>query len=70
MLNVVRLVLHDFNKGVKPIVGYIALTCALILPADFSTAAMLAVICFLMMIIAGAIPTFCAKDDCVIKNPR
>ena len=53
MLDRNRLVLHDFNKGVKPIVGYIALTCALILPADFSTAAMLAVICFLMMIIAG-----------------
>ena len=53
MLDRNRLVLHDFNKGVKPIVGYIALTCALILPADFSTAAMLALVCFLMMIIAG-----------------
>ncbi|MDA9864401.1 FtsW/RodA/SpoVE family cell cycle protein [Flavobacteriales bacterium] len=53
MLDRNRLVLHDFHKGVKPIVGYIALTCALILPADFSTAAMLALVCFLMMIIAG-----------------
>lgn len=53
MLDRNRLVLHDFRKGVQPIVGYIALTCALILPADFSTAAMLAVVCFLMMLIAG-----------------
>ena len=53
MLDRNRLVLHDFNKGVKHIVGYIALTCALILPADFSTAAMLAMVCFLMMVIAG-----------------
>jgi cell division protein FtsW len=53
MLDKNRLVLHDFNKGVRPIVGYIAATCALILPADFSTAAMLALVCFLMMIIAG-----------------
>ena len=29
------------------------MTCALILPADFSTAAMLAMVCFLMMVIAG-----------------
>ena len=53
MLDRNRLVLHDFNKGVKPIVIYIALTCGLILPADFSTAAMLGLICFLMMIIGG-----------------
>ncbi len=53
MLDKNRLVLHDFQKGVKPIVGYIALTCALVLPADFSTAAMLALVCFLMMVIAG-----------------
>lgn len=53
MLDRNRLVLHDFHKGVKPIVGYIALTCALVLPADFSTAAMLALVCFLMMVIAG-----------------
>lgn len=53
MLDKNRLVLHDFNKGVRPIVGYIAATCALILPADFSTAAMLGLVCFLMMIIAG-----------------
>ena len=53
MLDRNRLVLHDFNKGVKPIVGYIALTCGLILPADFSTAAMLGLVCFLMMVIGG-----------------
>ena len=44
MLDRNRLVLHDFHKGVKPIVIYVGLTCALILPADFSTAAMLALI--------------------------
>jgi cell division protein FtsW len=53
MLDRNRLVLHDFNKGVKPIAAYIGLTCALILPADFSTAAMLGLVCFLMMLIAG-----------------
>jgi len=53
MLDRNRLVLHDFNKGVKPIVAYIGLTCALIFPEDFSTAAILGLVCFLMMIIAG-----------------
>lgn len=53
MLDRNRLVLHDFNKGVKTTVAYIGATCVLILPADFSTAAMLALVCFLMMVIAG-----------------
>jgi len=53
MLDRNRLFLHDWSKGVQPIVIYIALTCALILPADFSTAALLAVVCFLLMVIGG-----------------
>ena len=53
MLDRNRLILHDFNKGVRPILFYIAATCALILPADFSTAALLGVVCFLLMVIAG-----------------
>ena len=36
-----------------PILLYMAATCALILPADFSTAALLAFVCFLLMVIAG-----------------
>ena len=32
---------------------YIVATCALILPADFSTAALLAAVCFLLMAVAG-----------------
>lgn len=53
MLDRNRLFLHDWSKGVQPMVAYIGLTCALILPADFSTAALLAVVCFLLMVIGG-----------------
>lgn len=53
MLDRNRLILHDFRKGVQPILLYIVATCALILPADFSTAALLAAVCFLLMAIAG-----------------
>jgi len=53
MLDRNRLFLHDFRKGVQPILLYVAATCALILPADFSTAALLAFVCFLLMVIAG-----------------
>ena len=53
MLDRNRLILHDFRKGVQPILLYIAATCALILPADFSTAALLAAVCFLLLIVAG-----------------
>lgn len=45
--------LHDFRNGVVPVLWPIGLICGLILPANFSTAAMLASICFLMMFIAG-----------------
>ena len=53
MLDRNRLILHDFRKGVQPILLYIVATCALLLPADFSTAALLAAVCFLLMAVAG-----------------
>ena len=52
-LAVKRDLLHDFREGVIPVIWPIALICGLILPANFSTAAMLASICFLMMFLAG-----------------
>jgi cell division protein FtsW len=45
--------LHDFRHGVVPILIPIAVICGLILPANFSTAAMLTSICFLMMYLGG-----------------
>ena len=56
MLDRNRLFLHDFRKGVQPILLYVVATCVLILPADFSTAALLAFVCFLLMVIAGVPP--------------
>jgi cell division protein FtsW len=53
MLNIKRTVLHDFKEGVWPIIWPVALVCILILPANFSTAAMLGVICLLLMFIGG-----------------
>lgn len=52
-LNLKRESLHDFKKTILPLCGYIALICGLILPSNFSTAAMLALVCFLLMFIAG-----------------
>ena len=45
--------LDDFKEGVMPVLWPIGLICGFILPANFSTAAMLAGICFLMMFMAG-----------------
>ncbi len=53
LLNLKRTVLHDFKSGVLPVLYPIIAICVLILPADFSTAAMLGLICFIMMFIAG-----------------
>jgi cell division protein FtsW len=53
MLTVKRTVLHSFKEGVLPVLMPIVVICGLILPADFSTAAMLAAICLLMMFIGG-----------------
>ncbi|MFN0032865.1 MAG: FtsW/RodA/SpoVE family cell cycle protein [Flavobacteriales bacterium] len=45
--------LQDFRQGVIPVVIPVAIICGLILPANFSTAAMLAMICVLMMYLGG-----------------
>ena len=47
-------VIKDFKKGLIPILWPVAIICGLILPADFSTAAMLFTVCFTMMFIGGA----------------
>ncbi len=46
-------VLDDVWQGLAPILGGIALVCALILPSDFSTAAMLAAVCVAMLFVGG-----------------
>jgi cell division protein FtsW len=46
--------IKDFKKGLMPILWPVILICGLILPADFSTAAMLFVVCFTMIFIGGA----------------
>jgi cell division protein FtsW len=45
--------LDDFWKGLAPILAGIAAVCALILPSDFSTAAMLGAICLTMLFVGG-----------------
>jgi cell division protein FtsW len=52
-LNLKRDSLDDFNKTILPLLGVIGLICGLILPSNFSTAAMLGLVCFLMMYIGG-----------------
>jgi cell division protein FtsW len=46
--------IKDFKKGLAPILWPIGVICALILPADFSTAAMLFLVCFIMLFVGGA----------------
>jgi len=45
--------LNDLKEGLLPILIGIAVVCGLILPSDFSTAAMLAAICFIMLFVGG-----------------
>ncbi|MDA0913324.1 MAG: FtsW/RodA/SpoVE family cell cycle protein [Flavobacteriales bacterium] len=52
-LNNRRTQLHDFSKGVVPILIPIGIICGLILPADFSTAALLGSVCIGMLFIGG-----------------
>jgi cell division protein FtsW len=52
-LTIKRQMLHDFKKGVLPIVLPIAAVCALVLPANFSTAALIGFVCFLMLVFGG-----------------
>jgi len=53
LLTVKRDLLSDFRLGVIPVLIPVVVVCALILPANFSTAAMLGFVCFLMMYLAG-----------------
>ncbi len=53
MLAIKRDMLHDFRNGVVPILIPIVVICGLILPTNFSTAAMLASICLLMLYLGG-----------------
>ncbi|RPG79317.1 MAG: cell division protein FtsW [Crocinitomicaceae bacterium TMED135] len=46
--------IKDFKKGLVPILWPVIIICGLILPADFSTAAILLIVCFTMMFIGGA----------------
>lgn len=43
----------DYRQVLLPASGAVALICGLILPANFSTAALLAAVCFFLMFIAG-----------------
>ena len=52
-LNNRRMQLHQFKNGVLPILVPIGLICMLILPADFSTAALLGIVCIGMLFIGG-----------------
>ncbi|HLV52875.1 MAG TPA: FtsW/RodA/SpoVE family cell cycle protein [Cryomorphaceae bacterium] len=53
LLVVKRDKLHSFKEGVLPILLPVALITVLILPANFSTAAMLFFVCFILMFIGG-----------------
>ena len=48
--------LHDFKRGVQPIIVPIALVCLLILPADLSTAALIGFVAVTMLFVGG-VPT-------------
>ncbi|MEY3398837.1 MAG: hypothetical protein RL220_1431 [Bacteroidota bacterium] len=61
LLHQKREVLHDFRQGVVPVLIPIGIICALILPSNFSTAFLLALVCFVMMFIAGVPPRHLLK---------
>ena len=46
--------IKDFKTGLVPILWPVILICGLILPPDFSTAAILLIVCFTMMFVGGA----------------
>ncbi|MFM1932756.1 MAG: hypothetical protein RL226_2059 [Bacteroidota bacterium] len=52
-LNHYRTRLHEFSGGVVPVLIAPVIVCGLILPANFSTAAMLFAVSYLLMFIAG-----------------
>ncbi len=53
MLTVKQDVIHDFNQGVLPILIPVFVVCALIFPANFSTAALLFGSSFILMFLGG-----------------
>lgn len=53
MLSVKRELLDNFKEGFVPIMAPILLICGLILPANFSTAAMLFMVCSVLLFIGG-----------------
>lgn len=53
MLSIKRDVIKNFKEGLLPILIPIGLICLLILPADFSTAAMLFAIVFILLFVGG-----------------
>ena len=55
MLVIKKDILDNFKEGIWPILWPILLTCALIFPQDFSTAAMLFMIC-VMLLFVGRVP--------------
>jgi cell division protein FtsW len=55
MLVIKKDLLNNFKEGIWPILWPILLTCALIFPQDFSTAAMLFMIC-IMLLFVGRVP--------------
>ena len=54
MLVVKKNELGNFKKGLIPILWPVFLVCSLIFPADFSTAALLFTVCFILIFVAGA----------------
>lgn len=46
-------VIKDFQKGFLPILGVVILVCALIAPANLSTALLIFACCLIMMLVAG-----------------
>lgn len=53
MLTKNKKVIKNFKEGLLPILIPIGAICILILPADFSTAAMLLVVCFTLLFVGG-----------------
>lgn len=53
LLVVKRDVMGDFRQGFLPLIIPIVLICGLILPANFSTAALLFAVCFVLLFIGG-----------------
>jgi cell division protein FtsW len=53
VLSLKQEVLHDFRQGVLPALIPVGVICILILPANFSTAAMIALVSVVVMFVAG-----------------